>query len=239
MRVNKNVAYVGAAVVGLALVGGGVWLKAPEPEATVIASQPAVLAPAPVVMGDVPLEPAAVVPGEAVARVPESLPMPQSEEARPDVPEDTAPSTDLAVQETAPEVVYPSPEEVAGDPVLEEPQFVDPDADDLAAIAPLESVEPEPEAVDPNRAHLDEFVRVSLLVFARNDAYMAAVQRAQDEGNVEREEALRFEMAKEATAVIASEFPWGLDRYVELAQAVRADPDLEAQAAVLMENAVR
>lgn len=240
MRPTTHTTYAAAAVLGAVLVGGGIWWKTSDGTAPVEAPAVEVSVAEPVA----PVEAPSVVPSQAPAVVPEVVVEPEEEveaQALADIPSvpkpvDTAEpqevvepveETPLAPEVPAEEVFHPSEADLADPIVLEEPEFV-------------EEAMPEPEVqVHPDREHLGEFVRVSLLVFARNDAYLAAIARAEQQADVERQEALRFEMAKEANAVIAAEFPWGVARYVELAEAVRNDPALEQEAAALMEAAVR
>ena len=163
----------------------------------------------------------------------------------------------------APEVVFPSPQAISPAPAVEEPIYAGEDGhvsvpSEESAFAPVASSglltdviapdagraertsaelsQPDPaqERKAQAEAQLEDFVRVSLAVFARNDTYNAAILRAEEQGEQERAQALRAEMASEARVLIEREFPWGFDRYIELARQVRADPELEEQAAELM-----
>lgn len=263
MRATRTWVLGGVAAAGVAVaVGGALWKMGGDPDAPPAvastapvpldspASTPMEAAPAPV---EAPATAAPVAGGDAPAQVdtppagvvsesaPAEAPMPAEAPAPTrDTPPDGAPDAPGGADGA---VIYPGEEEIFPPAPVETPEFVE-GTGSFAPVAsvPLASAPVEDEAglaelpAGPSADAIEAFARVSRAVFARNASYGAAIARAQEAGDTARADALRAEMAGEAQAAIARDFPGGVAAYISLAQEVRANSALEAEVAGLMET---
>ena len=238
---------VGAVVLGLAAVTGvGAWkmgaFHAAQEESLRVDSAPSMpaVASTPVITAPVASSPVAVVVPPVVAPQ-ESVP----------VQEEAIASTPVGQEGEGPQVSdslldAPVVPEVMDVPAQEEglEESVAPEVQEENVLAPAPEEDVEDVALTPEAALdalLDResraaFAEVSRLVFARNQAYAAAIARARSENNDTVAQALEGEMAQQARAIVNANFPGGSVRYREVARLVREHEELERDIAQRLEE---